>query len=265
MPIPSPRKGESRKDFFARCMSDPVMREYPTEPKNQRMAICGDSWRSVRELKEFLESLRLVFTPQQVERIFDMIREADAAKESFRWALPILDSYKNRKGRFIKGVALSVGRSANMTNYEEEELKRAALTLIGKPLLVNHNPHRRVGDVDEADFEEDNIEYIARITDDYMWRKIQDREITHVSPLGRPRYWERTDREWRLWVEGKRAGTPRRIVFDELSLVAPPELAGDPSTSIVVMETLLKSCVTDTKRSIKKFEGELKKVGNTRS
>lgn len=51
MPIPSPRKGESRKDFEKRCMSDGVMkREYP-EGK-QRFRICSNSWRDKKKAEQ---------------------------------------------------------------------------------------------------------------------------------------------------------------------------------------------------------------------
>lgn len=39
MPIPQPRDNESKQDFSARCMSDPVMKkEYPDS--SQRIAVC---------------------------------------------------------------------------------------------------------------------------------------------------------------------------------------------------------------------------------
>lgn len=162
-------------------------------------------------------------------------------QESFQWALPIIDSYKNGKGRFIKGVALSVGKSRNLTDYQKDELARAARTLIGKPLLVNHSGNRRIGYIDDAEFEDDKIEYIAKVTDDFYWRKIKNGEIKHVSPLGQPRFWLRSDEERQVHAQGKRSGTPIGIAFDELSLVVPPEQAGDLNTSVMVMETFLDS------------------------
>jgi len=69
MPLPKPRKGESQKDFIARCMSDEVMKEdYPAEKgvleyeffdekgnsekrefpnSKQRLAVCFSQWRRV--------------------------------------------------------------------------------------------------------------------------------------------------------------------------------------------------------------------------
>ena len=43
MPIPKPKKGEKRRDFMARCMSDNTMvNEYATD---QRLAVCSTSYK----------------------------------------------------------------------------------------------------------------------------------------------------------------------------------------------------------------------------
>lgn len=50
MPIPKPKKKESREDFIDRCMGDSVMNdEYPNE--SQRLAICSSQWRKRNESK----------------------------------------------------------------------------------------------------------------------------------------------------------------------------------------------------------------------
>lgn len=44
MPLPVPKKGESRQDFIGRCMANPVMnREF--KDKDQRAAVCYSQWR----------------------------------------------------------------------------------------------------------------------------------------------------------------------------------------------------------------------------
>ena len=51
IPIPSPRKNEKQKDFFARCMSNKIMKkEY--EDTNQRYAVCMSSWRNSKKKAE---------------------------------------------------------------------------------------------------------------------------------------------------------------------------------------------------------------------
>ncbi len=45
-PLPKPRKGESKKDFISRCMSNKAMqREFPEQ--EQRVAVCHTQWRRV--------------------------------------------------------------------------------------------------------------------------------------------------------------------------------------------------------------------------
>ena len=43
MPLPSPKKDESRNDFNSRCMSDSVMNsEFPDQ--SQRFTVCRSIW-----------------------------------------------------------------------------------------------------------------------------------------------------------------------------------------------------------------------------
>jgi len=50
MPIPTPKKGEKKKDFHSRCMGSSVMKsEYPD--MKQRNAICFSKWRSKNKKK----------------------------------------------------------------------------------------------------------------------------------------------------------------------------------------------------------------------
>jgi len=146
--------------------------------------------------------------------------------ESFHWA----QGFKPFRPNLIKGVALNVGTSLNRNVYSDEELVRAARTLIGKPLLVNHDPTRLVGQVLDSEFEDNRVEYIAQIEDAEVFKRVLAGEINHVS-IG----------------AGYRKGTgvdgfePEGIVFAELSLIAPPEIPGDPSSSVTIMEKLLTS------------------------
>lgn len=44
MPIPKPSKGEEKKKFLSRCMSNEVMlKEFPK--REQRFAVCLTSWK----------------------------------------------------------------------------------------------------------------------------------------------------------------------------------------------------------------------------
>ena len=54
MPLPSPNKGESQKDFMSRCMGDDVMvKEYPDD--KQRFAVCAKQWEEGRADESYEE------------------------------------------------------------------------------------------------------------------------------------------------------------------------------------------------------------------
>jgi len=58
-------------------------------------------------------------------------------RESFRW-LTQFEAFEKDGRMFIQGEALHAGESANRVLYGEDELLRAARTLAGKPLYLNH-------------------------------------------------------------------------------------------------------------------------------
>ena len=43
MPLPKPKKNESKKDFLDRCMADSIMNE-EYEEEDQRYAVCNSIW-----------------------------------------------------------------------------------------------------------------------------------------------------------------------------------------------------------------------------
>lgn len=48
MPIPKPRKNETKNDFIGRCMgSDAMKRDFPDN--KQRVAVCQTSWENKRK------------------------------------------------------------------------------------------------------------------------------------------------------------------------------------------------------------------------
>ena len=48
MPIPKPKKGEMKKDFMERCMTDEVMnKEYSNTL--QRLAVCETQWKESKK------------------------------------------------------------------------------------------------------------------------------------------------------------------------------------------------------------------------
>lgn len=59
MPIPKPNKDEKEKDYLSRCMGNPTMnKEYPEN--EQRMAVCGTTWREAKGIKASVDDLFLI-------------------------------------------------------------------------------------------------------------------------------------------------------------------------------------------------------------
>ena len=85
--------------------------------------------------------------------------------ESFRWMTPsfkTVDAGKNTiRIKCVAATADSVSR--NNRKYVAEELKRAARTFVGKPVTINHNPNRKVGNVFWCEYEHPNLECLADI------------------------------------------------------------------------------------------------------
>ena len=95
--------------------------------------------------------------------------------EKFTWLKQdlIYAGPKGNKAQF-KGVALLPTISGNGKKYVKEELHRSARTLVGKPLTLNHNPNKVLGDVTWAEFENDCIEYVAETKNPEYIEKLQD-------------------------------------------------------------------------------------------
>ena len=147
-------------------------------------------------------------------------------EESFSW----MDGFKVVRGKNqIKGTALNAGRTRNRNLYTEDELMRSARTLIGKPLLVNHDWNREVGEVLDAEYEDEKIEYVAEVADSAVMEEIRKRTIKYCSPKGEFRTRDITREGQQLFG----------MVFVELSLIEPPEKPGDSDTSVMVMESFL--------------------------
>ncbi|MCP8316059.1 MAG: hypothetical protein H3Z51_04240 [archaeon] len=149
-------------------------------------------------------------------------------QESFQWFMPI----KQISGtHFIRGVALNVGQTRNLNKYSEDELKRAARTLIDKPFFYppHANPPIKVGEIIDAEYEDRRIEYFGKV-DDEVWNLIASGKIKHVSVDARYR-----------WGEHYNGVIPHGLIFDGLSLVPEDVEPGDPKTSVIIdrlIETL---------------------------
>ncbi len=129
----------------------------------------------------------------------------------------------------IRGTAIRAGLSRNWRLYLAEELRKAAETLTGKPIYMEHvSADRAVGKVLRAwwDDEEKAVKFEAEIYDPDVAEKIRKGIISHVSIAADYELLEPFDGE-----------VPHGLRFRELSLVAVP---GVPGADIEVVEKLLE-------------------------
>ena len=132
----------------------------------------------------------------------------------------------------IRGYAIHAGTTRNLNQYLEDELVRAASTLKGVPIYLEHiSASNAVGRVIDAWYDpaEKAVAFEAEIHDEETAEKIRRGLIKHVS-IG-------ADYEVLDIRDGIRI--PRDLAFRELSLVAVP---GDREANIVmVMEKLFEA------------------------
>jgi len=151
-------------------------------------------------------------------------------KESFSWTGDIKEFFG--LGNLIRGKALHPMRTVHpnewpeVREYLEEELKKSAHTLAGKPLLIDHHGRLR-GEVLGAQYGDGAIEYVAKLDDPDVLGKIRDGKIRHCSVEFE---WKQLDR-----VDGV---APRNITFSGLSLLE-NFLPGDPQTNVEIWEGII--------------------------
>ena len=216
--------------------------------------------------------------------------------ESFRWLPPGDMRIKKGAGKklIIRGRALFAGGvSRNLRKYVKEELVRAARTLIGKPVTINHDSHSIVGHVIDAEEEENAIEYVAEVNRHEYVQKLQDRKsmkpesyykkwmvypVSGVSVEADYRhnrcvecgeqFYDQESFEAHMWDRHKQKNfkfEPRGIIMKALSLVEPPEKPGVPGTTIELMETaegmsrLMETLTTDLKKELE-WRNKMKNV-----
>jgi hypothetical protein len=136
----------------------------------------------------------------------------------------------------------------NVRVYLEEELAKAAGTLVGKPLLLDHQ-RLLDGKVLEARYEDGAIKYVAELNDPEILEKIRDGGIKHVS----------VEYDWRS-LERLDGVAPRGIEFVGLSLLEKYE-PGDPNASVMVWESVIGKLrlikeLSDAREKIKALESE---------
>ena len=157
-------------------------------------------------------------------------------KESFSW-LQALEPLNN--SRYIKIVALNAGSTLNRNLYLDEELMKAARTLIGKPVWYgpSHDPASKtqVGVVEWAEYEDRRVECLASVNEE-TYNLIKNGEILHCSIEANYLYNEASNN----LLE------PKGLVFEGILLLPKDVQPGDPNTSVTILEKLQESILTQT-------------------
>jgi hypothetical protein len=157
-------------------------------------------------------------------------------KESFSW-LQALEPPNN--SRYIKIVALNAGSTLNRNLYLDEELMRAARTLIGKPVWYgpSHDPASKiqVGAVEWAEYEDRRVECLASVNEE-TYNLVKNGEILHSSIEANYLYNETSNN----LLE------PKGLIFTGILLLPKDVQPGDPNTSVTVLEKLQENLLTQT-------------------
>ncbi len=156
--------------------------------------------------------------------------KARLGEESFTWDGDI----KPHKGNLIHGRAIHPVKTLHPEEwpevrvYLEGELKKAAHTLVGSPILLDHM-YILDGKILSGEYEDGAVEYVAELKDERVLEWIKDGTIRHCS----------VEYDWGS-LEKVDGVAPRGIRFTGLSLLKDFE-PGDPQTTVEVWESLIKS------------------------
>lgn len=162
----------------------------------------------------------------------------------FNFAAKITESVQEKEDGdlFIEGVAINETVTRNGITYTAVELEKSAPSLVGRPILKDHEAKvdNIVGRVTESGFDTNKINFKARIPDKDMKEKIRNGLVNEVS-IGAGA--EIIDKETK---ESGKQRIATNIQFYELSFVAIP---GDPGAGVTMMNALAESF--DSKKEIK--------------
>lgn len=190
---------------FDRCVAD-VTKQQIKKGKSAKAArssafgICTAQFKKDGKRYKEMENTKLNF----VVPIVELLQQKDDDK---------LDDVMR-----IEGVAIEETTSRNNVTYKVDELERATDTLVGAPLLKDHNNSVDgiVGKVTEAYMDGKQLKFKAMVMDDDMKEKIRNGLIKNVSVGSKLK-------ELQKVVEDEVTKfVARGIEFLELSLVAVP-------------------------------------------
>ena len=204
--------------------------------------------------------------------------------ESYEWMTPeftVQDTGKNTIR--IRGVAMKANVvSRNKRKYVDEELKKAARTWIGKPVTINHDMNRKVGNITWMEYNRGALEYLADIKKQPYVGLLRDKstEVKGVSieanylhnrcPKCGQRFYSEAEFHAHMstehFIKTDPTKEPHGLVGTALSLVLAPEEPGYTGSSIELMEAYRKPVLQlletvyktrkEVKEYLKKLEGK---------
>jgi hypothetical protein len=204
MPLPTPSKGEDQQDFISRCMGNKGMNdEFPD--KDQRAAVCYNQFKKHKGGEMIHEKVLYANRPVKFEKLL-----AEGAEPKV----------------FITGIAVDEGTSRNKVHYAADVLEKSVSTLIGRPLLRDHNwedVKSVIGKVMNAEYVNGEIIFRAEVdtAETDIIRKMEKGYINAIS-IG-------VLTEDDVFVDEQRVAHPHKLEFVELSVVTVP---GVPNASI---------------------------------
>ena len=201
--------------------------------------ICREKDSSLFKVASYLFDARKGWTDSKAAKWVEERRQnglKGLLKESFTW-LQSLEPLNNP--RYIKIVALNAGSTLNRNLYLEEELMKAARTLIGKPVWYgsSHDPTSKiqVGAVEWAEYEDKRVECLASVNEE-TYNLVKIGEILHSS----------VEAEYLYDVVSNNLLAPKGLVFKGILLLPKGVQPGDPNTSVTLLERLQENMLTQT-------------------
>jgi len=196
-----------------------------SEEEGIKAVIGKPKGKKATEVVSYLFSKEKGWTLEKAKEWFKTRQEK--AKESFSWAGSIKEVFGT--SNLIRGKALHPLRTVHpeewpeVREYLEEELQKAAHSLRGKPLILDHYKPIQ-GKVLGAEYEDGAIEYVAQLNDPHVMGQIVNGDIKHCS----------VEFEWKS-LENVDGVAPRGIAFTGLSLLKDFE-PGDPLTTVEIVD-----------------------------
>jgi hypothetical protein len=148
MPLPKPKKDESKDNFLPRCISElKDMKEFNSH--DQRVAVCYSQWKRSNESMEILDRIDKVLNETGIRRIKDLSKEYKTAEIYFHKDLDGVTSAIGMK-TYLKNYGIKVV-DAHPIQYGGEEYavpkpKDKTLAVMvdfahGKPVMHIHTDH----------------------------------------------------------------------------------------------------------------------------